>query len=324
MTSFPLTLVVAPAGSGKTQLLANWVSTTPVPTAWLSLEEMDNDPIELWTGVIAALEVLAPKCGLTVRDLLARTAPIDEVVRVLLHNLEADPAAPSVLVIDDVHFVSCSTSSNALAVFVQHLPPWLHVVMAGRSDPDLPLDRLRVRGQLMELRFAELRFTPPEARLMLERLVPGLSESELDDTASYTDGWAAGVQLTALAARSALVRPSSISLLSEARLLTEDYVGTRCWRAATAMSSTYSCRSPWSIVSTPSLATAITGSTTTLRDLLLRGEAQGLFVHRLGIGGLVQDPPAGPERPLRNELERQSSHRARSPSAAARPGRGVR
>ena len=96
VTSFPLTLVVAPAGSGKTQLLAHWVSTTPVPTAWLSLEEMDNDPIELWTGIIAALEVLAPKCGLTVRDLLAGSAPIDDVVRALLHNLEAiRPARPS-------------------------------------------------------------------------------------------------------------------------------------------------------------------------------------------------------------------------------------
>ena len=135
VSAFPLTLVVAPAGSGKTQLLAHWVSTAPVPTAWLSLEEMDNDPIELWTGIIATLEVLAPKCGLTVRDLLAGSAPIDDVVRALLHNLEADPAGQSVLVIDDVHCVSSSTASNALAVFVQHLPPWLHVVMAGRSDP---------------------------------------------------------------------------------------------------------------------------------------------------------------------------------------------
>ncbi len=159
----------------------------------------------------------------------------------------------------------------------------------------------------MELRFAELRFTPTEARLMLERLVPDLSESELDDSASYTDGWAAGVQLTALAARSALVQPSPISLLSEAQLLTEDYV----WHEVLASgdADVVEVLLQISVVDrvNTSLAAAITGRRN-VRDLLLRGEAQGLFVHRLGVGGWFRIHPLVREV-LRNELGRQSRHR---------------
>ena len=159
----------------------------------------------------------------------------------------------------------------------------------------------------MELRFAELRFTPSEARQMLARLVPDLSESELDASASYTDGWAAGLQLTALAARSALVQPSPSSLLSEAQLLTEDYV----WHEVLASgdADVVEVLLQISVVDrvNTSLATAITGRCD-VRDLLLRGEAHGLFVHRLGIGGWFRIHPLVREV-LRNKLGRQSRHR---------------
>ena len=145
----------------------------------------------------------------------------------------------------------------------------------------------------MELRFAELRFTPSEARLMLERLVPDLSESELDDSASYTDGWAAGVQLTALAARSALVQPSPISLLSEAQLLTEDYV----WHEVLASgdADVVEVLLQISVVDrvNTSLATAITGRRN-VRDLLAPGRGPGPVRASARRRWLVQDPSAGP------------------------------
>ena len=204
----PLTLVVAPAGSGKTQLISNWIETTDVQSAWLSLEETDDNETELWFGVIAALEQLAPGCGIDAQSLLQGAMPTSDVVRALLDRLESSPSESCILVLDDVHFLRHAVTCQSLALFVQHLPRWLHVILIGRTDPDLPLDRLRVRGQVIELRFAELRFSQAEAREVLVRLAPDMSDAQLDEATIQTDGWAAGVQLTGLAARSARVRPA--------------------------------------------------------------------------------------------------------------------
>ena len=105
------------------------------------------------------------------------------------------------LVLDDVHLLRSEITAESLALFVQHLPAWLHVILIGRTDPQLPLDRLRVRGQVVELRFPELRFSPAEARSVLARLAPDMTDTELNEATVHTEGWAAGVQLTGLAAR---------------------------------------------------------------------------------------------------------------------------
>ena len=174
--SRPLTLVIAPAGSGKTIFLSSWLGHASVRTAWLSLEELDDDPVALWTGVIGALEPLAPGCGRAAQGLIAGGASAGDVVRVLLAGLEEVSPDDGVLVLDDVHHIKDPLTAESLALFVQHLPSWLHVVIAARTDPSIPLDRLRVRGQLVEVRFPELRFTRTEAREVLARLAPDLSE----------------------------------------------------------------------------------------------------------------------------------------------------
>src|SRR4029453_14693330 len=136
----PLTLVVAPAGAGKTSLLAGWAAEHPHPVAWLSLDECDRDPDHLGRRGETALDAAAP-----------------------------------VLVIDDVQVVDEDDRvAESLAAFLQHLPRDIHVVAASRRDLALPLDRLRARGQLREVRFSELRFTPDEARDLLSRLAPSL------------------------------------------------------------------------------------------------------------------------------------------------------
>ena len=212
MTAYPLTVVIAPAGSGKTQLMSSWVSRATVPTAWLSLEEMDDDPVELWSGVIAALEQLAPGCGRSRRNASSAGGRPTTWSAPLLDGLDRDPDAASVVVFDDVHHLRSAATTRSFATFVQHVPSWLHVVLVGRADPPLPLDRLRVRGQLGEMRFADLRFTDAEARQMLTSLAPDLSEPEIDESARSADGWAAGVQLTGLVARSARGEATAVAL----------------------------------------------------------------------------------------------------------------
>ncbi len=118
----PLTLVVAPAGSGKSQLVSNWIDTTDLRTAWLSLEEADDNYAEFWFGVVAALNQLAPECGSDAHDSLKEGMPVLDVVRALLDVLESSPSDASVLVLDDVHLLKSEETVESLSLFVQQLP----------------------------------------------------------------------------------------------------------------------------------------------------------------------------------------------------------
>jgi LuxR family transcriptional regulator, maltose regulon positive regulatory protein len=280
----PLTIVEAPAGAGKSLLLAGWMAESAVATAWLSLDEADHDGTQLWTGVIAALEVLAPGCGREAVVSLRRRAALTNVVEQLLDQLLARVCEPGVLILDDVHLVDGDEDvATSLGLLLHHLPPWLHVVLLSRRDLFLPVDRLRARGQLGEVRFAELRFSRAEANDLLSRLAPQLSEDQIDDTAERVAGWAAGLQMAALAARShraqQLVAPGA-----ERELLVDDYV----WHEVLARedANLVDVLVETSVVDrvNPSLANALTGRTDT-RELLERAETRGLFVNRIGVEG---------------------------------------
>ncbi len=280
----PLTLVVAPAGVGKTVLVSSWTAESDVPTSWLTLDETDRDGRELWSGMVAALEVLRPGRGEGALTVLRRSGPLSAVVHQLLEDFDSGAATPGVLVVDDLHLVDDHDALDSLALFLQHLPTWLHVVLLSRRELALPVDRLQARGQLGEVRFAELRFSHEEARDMLSRLVPALPEGELDAAATHAAGWAASLQLAALAARSNQAHQPLDNAAVRGDLLVDDYV----WREVLAAEDNELVDALRAVavadVIDPSLARALTGRDDA-GDLLARAEARGLFVTRLGTEG---------------------------------------
>jgi LuxR family transcriptional regulator, maltose regulon positive regulatory protein len=201
-----LTLVSAPAGFGKTTLLTEWLAAGPAAAAggrlaaWLSLDRGDNDPASFWAYVIAALRTVASGAGEDALALLRapRSPPVEAVLTVLLNDLAA-VAGDIVLVLDDYHVIDAPAVQDGMAFLLDHVPPGLHVVIASRADPALPLARLRARGELAEIRAAELRFTPGEAAAYLNGLM-GLQLTARDVTVleSRTEGWIAALQLAAL------------------------------------------------------------------------------------------------------------------------------
>jgi LuxR family maltose regulon positive regulatory protein len=197
-----LTLVCAPAGFGKTTLLGEWVATLPRPAAWLSLDEGDNDPTRFLSYLVAALRTIAPNMGEGVLGALRSPQPPTETVLTALLNEMAAVAEDSVLVLDDYHVIDATAVDDALTFLLEHLPPRMHLVIATREDPPLPIARLRARGQMGELRAADLRFTPTEASGFLEGAT-GLKLSAEDMAAleERTEGWIAGLQLAALSMR---------------------------------------------------------------------------------------------------------------------------
>ncbi|HEX6480225.1 MAG TPA: hypothetical protein VF043_15405 [Ktedonobacteraceae bacterium] len=199
----PLTLIVAPAGWGKTTLLSAWhaeANLSAWPLAWVSLDTSDNDPTRFWTYVLAALNSLHPGVGETPLALMyaASAPPIEDVLTSLLNALLQLPTE-TVLALDDYHLIEDQTIHEALMYLVEHLSPNLHLVIASRSDPLLPLARLRARGALTELRADNLRFTSEETTAFLTEVM-GLSLSAEEVTAleAHTEGWIAGLHLAAL------------------------------------------------------------------------------------------------------------------------------
>jgi LuxR family transcriptional regulator, maltose regulon positive regulatory protein len=205
-TASKLVLVSAPAGFGKTTLLTEWHAARPAAladeqlTAWLSLDQGDNDPASFWAYVIAALRTVASGVGGNALALLGapQPPPIETVLTTLLNDLSA-VAGEIVLVLDDYHVIDAGEVQDGMAFLLDHLPPRLHVVIASRVDPALPLARLRVRGELAEIRAAELRFTADEAAAYLNEMM-GLQLTAQDVAAleGRTEGWIAALQLAAL------------------------------------------------------------------------------------------------------------------------------
>jgi LuxR family maltose regulon positive regulatory protein len=200
----PLTLLTAPAGYGKSTLLAAWASAAARPVAWVSLDARDADPVRFWGCVASALGRLVPGVGTSALALLRSPASTpteltENGVAALLDDL-AGVSAGTVLALDDLHAVGSREVYNALASFVEHMPPTVRLIVASRSDPPLPLARLRARGLLAEVRTDDLRFTDAEAATFIEgALGAGFPDDTLRALVSRTEGWGAGLRLAALA-----------------------------------------------------------------------------------------------------------------------------
>jgi LuxR family maltose regulon positive regulatory protein len=197
-----LTLVSAPAGFGKTTLLTDWLAAAPADgrsVAWLSLDQRDNDPALFWPYLVTALKTAAPAVGAGALSLLqSPQSPIEAVLATLLNDLDVI-SNDVLLVLDDYHVIDARDVHDGMAFLLKHLPPQIHLMIASRADPALPLARLRARGELVEIRAADLRFTPDEAAAYLNGVM-GLALTAQDVAAleGRTEGWIAALQLAAL------------------------------------------------------------------------------------------------------------------------------
>src|SRR6266516_2225157 len=201
--SFPLTLLSASAGFGKTTLLSAWANQSTSQVAWLALDEQDNDPTRFWAYVIASLRHSSSPVGEGVLAMLY--SPHPSLLTGALTSLINELAALSqdiALILDDYHLIREQAIHDSLQFLLDHLPPCLHLLLASRSDPKLALARLRARGQVIEIRETELRLSGEEAARFLTQVTGlALSEEEIGRLEQRTEGWIAGLQLAALSMR---------------------------------------------------------------------------------------------------------------------------
>jgi LuxR family maltose regulon positive regulatory protein len=223
-----LTLISAPAGFGKTTLVSEWVAGCDRPAAWLSLDEGDNDPTRFLAYLVAALQTIAANIGEGVLDVLHASQPQPPPTESILTALINEITTISdnfVLVLDDYHVIDAIPVDDAITFTLKHLPPQMHLVIATREDPQLPLARLRVRGQLTELRAADLRFTSSEAADFLNQVM-GLNLSAEDVAAleTRTEGWIAGLQMAALSMQGREDTASFIQAFTGSHRFVMDYL----------------------------------------------------------------------------------------------------
>lgn len=214
-----LTLVSAPAGFGKTTLLAEWVTAAPAserPVTWVSLDQGDNDPAFFWAYFITALQKVQSEVGERALSLLhsPQPPPIESVLATLINEINAIEE-DFALILDDYHVVDAQPVHSAIAFLLDHQPPQMHLIIASRAAPPLPLARLRGRGELTELRVTDLRFTPDETAAFLNEVM-GLDISAADVAAleKRTEGWIAGLQLAALSMQGRADVPGFVAAFS--------------------------------------------------------------------------------------------------------------
>ncbi len=195
-----LTLISAPAGFGKTSVISEWIPKSPHCVTWLSLDKEDNESTRFWTYFISSLQGLSSDLGKYALSLLqSMQAPsITSVLSTLINDITAFPDTFA-MVLDDYHMIESKPIDQALTFLLEHLPPNMHLIIATREDPSLPLARLRVRDQLNELRSTDLRFSPSEAAEFMNQMMGlNLSVEDIAALENRTEGWIAGLQLAAI------------------------------------------------------------------------------------------------------------------------------
>lgn len=281
-----LTLISAPAGFGKTTLLADWLagSARPDPAiAWLSLDEGDNEATVFWSHVMAALQAACKKAGASFADLPGAVQPDQGFVAILLNQLAAGEM-PILLILDDLHLVDRPDIHEQLAFLIEHLPAHVHVIASTRADPGLPLARLRVRGDLVEIRSADLRFTREEASTYLNDVMHlSLSTADAATLEQKTEGWIAALQLAVL----------SLEGREDAAAFIEDFAGSGRYIVDYLVEEVLA-RLPHDLRQflmttsilrrmSAALCDAVTGETGSGRKMLGRLERQNLFLVPLDI-----------------------------------------
>ncbi len=221
-----LTLVCAPAGFGKTTLLSKWLLGCPLPSAWLSLDAADGDSTHFLVYLITALQTISATLGAGMLQMLqSSNPPATEALLTVLINEISTVQSHFVIVLDDYHWVVAKPIDEVLTFLLEHLPPQMHLVIATREEPALPLARLRSRGQLTELRHAELRFTLDEAADFLNQTMNlQLSDHNISALESRTEGWIAGLQLAAISLRGHSDAAQFIASFTGSNRFVQDYL----------------------------------------------------------------------------------------------------
>ncbi len=276
-----LILVCAPAGSGKTALLADWAPSGNRPVAWLSLDAADNDPVRFWRHTVAALDRARPGIGERVGLLLGPPAPasFEGLVTALINELAAQRGGGEVLlVLDDYHLIDAQPVHASLAFLLEHLPPGLHLVLASRADPPLPLARLRAGAQLAELRTADLRFSAEEAATLLrESAGADLPAAAVAALAARTEGWVAGLQLAALSLTGQADPAGFVAAFSGSHRYVLDYLGEEVLDRQQEELRTFLLETSLLERLSGGLCDAVTGRTDS-QAMLERVERDGLFL----------------------------------------------
>jgi LuxR family maltose regulon positive regulatory protein len=215
-----VTVISAPAGFGKTTLLSDWLSQTDRPVAWLSLDEGDNDPTRFLAYLIVALQRIDPDIGQTAQAMLQApraASQLQSLLTTLINDIVVT-SQPFILALDDYHVIEATEIHKAVSFLLDHMPPFeqgMHLVIATRADPPLPLARLRGRGQMTELHAADLRFTPSEAEAYFnETMALALSAEHVAALERRTEGWVVGLQLAAIALQGTLLLPGHENVAS--------------------------------------------------------------------------------------------------------------
>lgn len=266
--AYKLTLVAAPAGYGKTTLMSEWLTYRSEqeklpPVAWLSLDKGDNDPARFWRYLTTACQRLDASVGNTALTLLhtARRPAFEPIITALINDL-ARLSCQSVLILDDYHAIDAPQIDETVAFLLNHLPAPLHLLILSRSEPALPLARLRARNEICELRAADLRFSPAETATFLRQNVPfELPSAAIDALMERTEGWVAGLQLVTLA----LQRQSPhqierfLATLSGTHRHVLDYLATEVLAAQPEPIQQFLLQTTFLNRLTPSLCDAVTG-----------------------------------------------------------------
>ncbi|HTX71915.1 MAG TPA: AAA family ATPase, partial [Rectinemataceae bacterium] len=225
-TARALILVSAPAGFGKTTLISSWASGCRKAVAWLSLDEGDSDPSRFLLYLAAALNSVEPGCGLDAMGALGSPSPpsTESILADLVNEIDG-LSRDLVLVLDDLHMVDSPEVDRVLAFLLEHLPGRMHLVISTREDPDLPLARLRARGELTELRADDLRFTAAEAAGFLNGVMGfDLSADAVAALEGRTEGWIAGLQMAGLSLRGQGDREGFIQSFTGSHRFVLDYL----------------------------------------------------------------------------------------------------
>jgi LuxR family maltose regulon positive regulatory protein len=291
--AMPITLISAPAGYGKTTLLATLQTPgrgqdrlNKWPIAWLSLDEEEDDLNAFLLALIGALQTLEPRCGTATWELLPLLinpdspqngrAEVRRLMGTLINELTDSFSAPFLLVIDDLHFITNPLTLAALDFLLERLPPLMHIVLATRRDPPLSLPRYRARRRLAELRLTDLRFTAAETANLLNGVLDlNVTLQEVETLQARTEGWAAGLSLLAnsLERMPSGERAPFIAHLAQTHQETFDYLSEEVLRRQPPALQTFLLQTSILHTLTPEQCTAVTGkpdAETILEDLYRR------------------------------------------------------